>query len=346
MKNETLVPRSALNVSDEDSKFEIFQSDSKDDTRQKFRIVANSGGIIENHPHWGNFAIDLEGLNIGRQRKPALYMHDSSKIVGSTHSIEITEEGLVAEGTFADTDHGREVMKLHESGFPWQASVYVPPKQIERLGEGETAEVNGHQISGPGHIFRKSSLREVTFTSLGADENTGTAEFSESIVINAVFTANTEEVAMSEPEKPEEVEETTSSKLSHLEDSSSTSESQLSYDEGVTDGRAAERSRVTSLLSASLTDQQDLVFELINRGEEESQGLRELLSDNKAKAEDRLSHQLNSTPEPVGPMTDEATDPKSAFLANPELVAEFGEYEIFQAFTKAQEGGSVRGRIE
>ena len=163
----------------EESSVEESSTNSDNDSRPKFRMVANSGGVIENHPYWGNFAIDLDGLKVGRNRKPALRDHDSQRIVGWTHSFEKTDAGLVAEGSFTEaTEDGREVLSMLRDGFPWQASVYVPPKRVQRLAEGERAEVNGHQITGPGHIFRESSLREVTFTALGADENTDAAQLS------------------------------------------------------------------------------------------------------------------------------------------------------------------------
>jgi len=86
----------------------------------------------------------------------------------------------VAEGFFTETnDVGKETLALARAGFPFQASVMVPPSAIEKVPSGETAFVNGHELQGPGHIFRKSALREVTFTAIGADEATEAVMLSE-----------------------------------------------------------------------------------------------------------------------------------------------------------------------
>ena len=104
----------------------------------------------------GNLAIDLSGVSIGREKKPALRDHDSDRIVGWTEGINIDEKrGIVAEGIFSEkTEDGRQALELADEGFPWQASIYIPPLVIERVKDGETAEVNGRKIKGPGTIFR------------------------------------------------------------------------------------------------------------------------------------------------------------------------------------------------
>lgn len=343
MSEEMQVPRSALNVTaDSDSCFEMF---AEEDKKQRWRMVANSGGVIENHPHWGNFAIDLAGLKIGRQRKPALRDHSPKAIVGATSKIEVTEEGLVAEGTFADTPDGREVSSMLADGFPWQASVYVPPKKIEKLAEGESAEVNGYTIHGPGHIFRSSSLREVTFTSLGADENTHAAAFTDQITIHAVFTANKEEVSMNESTEPVEEVTVTTSKDSHQNESPEISVDKFGYLEGVEEGIKQERDRISALFEASSPDQKELVSDMILTGTKPLDGMKALLSDHQSRVEQRLAHNLAATPEPVGPENTETNDPRSAFESNPQLTAEFGSWEVYEAYTKADEAGSIRGRI-
>lgn len=329
------VPRNALNINpSEDSSFELL-AEGEGDKRKKFRMVANSGGVIPNHPHWGNFAIDLEGMNIGRVRKPALRDHDPQRIVGHTYSIEVTDEGLVAEGTFSDTNDGREVMAMLADGFPWQASVYVPPQSIEKLDEGETAEVNGRTIQGPGHVFRQSSLREVTFTSLGADENTGAAALSE-VTIDAVITAAIEtEVSM---EDQEVVEETTA-QLSDVAEESPVAK----LDDRVESETAAERDRVNALLSSALPDQFGLVQQLIADGLSKEDGLQKLMNDVKEKMSDKLAHKLSATPEPVGPLEEQTVDPREQFNADKELTAQFGTFEVYEAYSRAVEAGAVKG---
>lgn len=146
-------------------------------SRQSFSVVANSGEVMLNHPFWGNFAIDLDGLSIPRQDQPLLRDHDVSKILGQTKAIRVTDDKqLVAEGEFsAVTKDAEEVLALAGEGFPFQASVFVPPSAILSVETGESVEVNGHKLEGPGHVFTKSELREVTITPLGSDPNTNLA---------------------------------------------------------------------------------------------------------------------------------------------------------------------------
>lgn len=347
-REEITLPKAAMHLSPDDTAaFEIVVDD--DPKRTRFKMLANSGGIIEGHAYWGNFSIDLEGLHIGKQKKPALRDHDPQRIVGHTHSIEVTEAGLVAEGTFSDTADGREVRDMLADGFPWQASVYVPPQSIERLAEGESAEVNGRTIEGPGHVFRKASLREVTFTSLGADENTDAAQLSDNhiTITAAMFTAaQPEEVFVEEDKtedksKPEDAPVASDSALAESGDDES---SLAMYESGIDDGLKIERERVTALLGASLSTQTELVGRLIAEGTDETAALKELLADAKETMEARLAHQLKNTPEPVGPVNgdDAEVDLKSAFDADPELAAEFGSFEVWEAYTKASKTGSIQ----
>jgi hypothetical protein len=169
------IPKAALRFKEEDVPVEILSSaEGEEKKKRKFSMVAHSGKVMLNHWLWGNLAIDLSGVSIGREKKPALREHNSNRIVGWTEGIRIDEKrGIIADGIFSEkTEDGREALELADEGFPWQASIYIPPLAIERVKEGETSEVNGQKLQGPGTIFRKSILREVSFCALGADEHT------------------------------------------------------------------------------------------------------------------------------------------------------------------------------
>lgn len=171
------IPRNALTfIGDRKVQFVAAEDETG---RDRFQIRANSGGIME-HPYWGNLAVDMDGLSIGKKDKPVLREHDTERIVGWTENIRIDPKlGLIAEGEYSHTtEDGEDVRKLAEEGFPWQASVYVPPSEVEFVKEGETVNVNGLELSGPGAVFRKSVLREVSFCALGADENTSASALS------------------------------------------------------------------------------------------------------------------------------------------------------------------------
>lgn len=354
-REEMQIPTQALClVSPEASGFSVSEptDSSEGKTRKaKFRMVANSGDVIENHPYWGNFAIDLDGLKIGRKRKPALRDHDSQRIVGWTHSLEIGEEGLVAEGTFTEsTPDGREVLDMLRDGFPWQASVFVPPRVIEKVGPNETVRVNGRTLTGPGHVFRESSLREVTFTALGADENTDAAQLSsDTMKIKAsVFSVSPikEEVPLDQQETKMQEEEAVvdTSKLdAPVSDEAETSLDTNSIDE-YEKGVTSERDRISSILSHSLDHQRALSLDLISNGTEKAEAFSALLKDAQGQVDAKLAHLSQTTLDPVGPDEpgDQETDLQAAFSADPKLAEEFGTFEIWEAYTNAMSEGVIR----
>lgn len=159
---------------------EVKLADASNDSKQRFWMVAYTGQVIPDHPYWGNLAIDLNGMQIGRQRKPVLREHDVERVVGYTDKLTTDpNRGLLAEGILTQaTPDGVDVIALCQDDFPWQASMYIPPIEIEDVPADSTAQVNGYTLSGPGTIFRRSRVREVSFCVLGADENTNAVALS------------------------------------------------------------------------------------------------------------------------------------------------------------------------
>ena len=92
------IPKAALRFKEEEDPVEILTSTEGEKTKKrKFSMIAHSGKIMLNHWLWGNLAIDLSGVSIGRKKKPALRDHNSNRIVGWTEGINIDEKrGIVA----------------------------------------------------------------------------------------------------------------------------------------------------------------------------------------------------------------------------------------------------------
>ena len=292
---------------------------------------------------------------MGRNRKPALRDHDSQRIVGWTHSFEKTDAGLVAEGSFTEaTEDGREVLSMLRDGFPWQASVYVPPKRVQRLAEGESAEVNGHQITGPGHIFRESSLREVTFTALGADENTDAAQLSSGAAkVTALFFEEDRHEEMEVRVDQQEVKQEESALAADpLEAEPVSDEAETSVEDkfsvGYETGVKAERERISSILSHALDHQQALASDLIESGVDSSEAFSALLKDAKGQVETRLAQLSSATPDPVGAVEENnaESDLRAQFEANPKIAEEFGSFEVYEAYKTADDVGAIRGRSQ
>jgi hypothetical protein len=143
-----------------------------------FSMVALSGKPLS---HWwyGQLGIDLAGIRM-KQKLPVLMNHRTDLRVGFTTALRVDKtRGLIAEGSLMlHSEAAAEVMADSDAGFPWQASTYFEPHKVLRLAEGEESELNGGTMVGPGVIFRECTLREVTFTALGVDDDTSATSLS------------------------------------------------------------------------------------------------------------------------------------------------------------------------
>lgn len=135
----------------------------------RFKMVGYSGGPVE-FAYLGKVIFDLGGMRI-RIPLAALREHTRDRATGVIDRV--SQEGqLKAEGYFLTTPDGVQVASLLQEGFPMEASIGVYLDTVEELKEDESKKVNGWDFSGPGLIVRKSTVREISFVSLGADENT------------------------------------------------------------------------------------------------------------------------------------------------------------------------------
>lgn len=146
---------------------------------RKFQMTAYTGAAVDGG-WFGKLIIDMNGMKIGSQKKPILRQHDPERIAGFSEAI--TKDGtLEISGTLSNaTEAGQEVAKLADEGFPWQASVGIGINKTRTLAEGETATVNGVELSGPALIVTSSTLKESSFVPLGADGATSGVVLSDS----------------------------------------------------------------------------------------------------------------------------------------------------------------------
>ena len=140
--------------------------------KPRFRMLAYTGAEMKNE-FWGRVIVDLEGLKVPNRKLPALLAHDPSRIVGWHDRIAVDDKGIHSEGVFSQTTtDGQEIQALAKEGFPWQASIVIAPKVTEVVKDQAIVRVNGRSFAGPGTIFRKSELREISFVTFGADART------------------------------------------------------------------------------------------------------------------------------------------------------------------------------
>lgn len=140
---------------------------------RRFSMTAYTGGklLLANFPF--PVVVDLSGMRIPAKSRPILRDHDAGRIVGHTETIEINGSSIRLGGIVSGSnDHAREVSESGDNGFPWQASIGASAQRMVFVDRGESVEVNGRKFSGPLYVARQSTLREVSFVALGADDQT------------------------------------------------------------------------------------------------------------------------------------------------------------------------------
>jgi hypothetical protein len=174
MENRNSAPAEACVFTIEQYPVDFAQTAAKNN----FRIVALSGKPILKHPYWGNLGFDHSGIKFATNPTPILEEHNRDVHIGFSTKQVIADQ-VILEGSFLSNPRAQQVKKDISEGFPMQASVYLPPSEVQQLGQGESAIVNGQTLNGPGAIFRKGKILEVSMCSLGADGKTSSKVFSD-----------------------------------------------------------------------------------------------------------------------------------------------------------------------
>jgi hypothetical protein len=138
-----------------------------------FSMTAYTGGQMTVAGYYWPVVVDLAGMTVRSQTRPILYSHDAAQIVGHSEKISVTAQTIKVSGKVSGISAAAsEVTALGDNGFPWQASIGAEVQQLEFVDRGNTVKVNGRNVSGPVYVARRTSLREISFAALGADDNT------------------------------------------------------------------------------------------------------------------------------------------------------------------------------
>jgi len=147
---------------------------------KQLKMTVYSGGVIKDHWYWSNLVIDLDGMKFSRSKYPVLENHNTNAKIGFTGK-PIVNGSIVLDPKktkFVNTEESRKFQETSSEGFPYQASMYAVPSSVERIEEGESAEVNGFTFKGPGSIWRKSEFQEASVCVFGWDKQTESSVFS------------------------------------------------------------------------------------------------------------------------------------------------------------------------
>jgi hypothetical protein len=154
-------------------------SDGQAANVRRFSMVAYTGGpmVLAGWPH--PVVVDLAGMQVaggGLKSRPILKDHNRSLIVGHTDAVKVEGSQLLVSGVISGAGPvAREIVESSRNGFPWQASLGAIAGQMEYVPKGRKSSANGREFEGPVLIARRSTLGEVSFVALGADDNTSAA---------------------------------------------------------------------------------------------------------------------------------------------------------------------------
>ena len=150
--------------------------------KPQLNMTAYSGKVIKGHWYWGDLVFNLEGVKMAAPKIPILEEHSIDARIGFTSRLtKSNEEGLRVDPEktkFLDNEVAEKFIKDSTEGFPFQSSVYIRPIDIQRLGPKESMEVNGFTFKGPGTVFLKSEIKEVSVCVFGWDSKTQSSAFS------------------------------------------------------------------------------------------------------------------------------------------------------------------------
>jgi hypothetical protein len=140
---------------------------------RRFTMTAYTGGAMQLAGWRYPVVVDLAGLRISKKSRPILKDHNPGQIVGHTDEITVAEQTLEVAGVISGIGAtAQEIIATSENGFPWQASIGAVAEKVVFITDGKTATANGREFTGPVYIARKSTLGEVSFVALGADDDT------------------------------------------------------------------------------------------------------------------------------------------------------------------------------
>ena len=148
----------------------------KAEVKRKFAITAYTGKELDTW--FGKLVIDVDGIGT-KEKIPVLREHARDRVVGYGGTFK-DKGSLYVSGEFSkSTRDAREVLALADEGYPWQASVAVWPTKVMSLkDEKTTAKVNGREFAGPAEVWLESKVGEVSFVSLGRDDDTAAITLS------------------------------------------------------------------------------------------------------------------------------------------------------------------------
>lgn len=156
-----------------------FADDDQQEEKNRVRLKLYDGSVVK-HWFWGNLAFELATMRMRRKtRNPILYSHDTNQRLAYSTSASFDGQ-FVLEGEFLKkSQKAAEIKQDIAEKFPFEASLRfdMDRSTIVLVKEGESVEVNGHQLKGPGALIKDAMIMEGSVCVFGALKNTKSVIF-------------------------------------------------------------------------------------------------------------------------------------------------------------------------
>ncbi len=123
-----------LNLQASTVEFEAAANEESAPSLRRFTMTAYTGGPMLLAGWRYPVVVDLQGMSMGKQRRPILLDHtrDVDFVIGQTDSLAVMNNQLVVAGqVMGESPKARQVIALNDKGFAWQASIGARADQVE-----------------------------------------------------------------------------------------------------------------------------------------------------------------------------------------------------------------------
>jgi hypothetical protein len=168
MEKQRKIPSDALRfIASEPAEF------GKGEDDRSIALTVYDGGISK-HSFWGNLAFDMAGFRLLKSRIPIFQDHDLTQRVGFSTAVSMDGKIVVMGQMLKGNEDAEKIRNDAKQGFPFEASMGIDLDKckVVDIPEGVEREVNGKKFKGPGTVFEKTTIREVSVTPFGALGNT------------------------------------------------------------------------------------------------------------------------------------------------------------------------------
>lgn len=153
-----------------------FAAGDKPEELAKFNVLAYTGKVVTKYGQ--RLVINIAGLS-HKGVTPFIADHETNLRIGHGKVTKSETQVLFSGVVSSSSDTAKQFVADSKNGFPFEASVGVSPTSTRYIQEKQKVRVNGLDLVGPLLLIEKGVLREVSATTLGADDDTTSEVLSE-----------------------------------------------------------------------------------------------------------------------------------------------------------------------